>query len=209
MESNMNYSEIMATVLPVPDDVLKEEMRRYWKGLKKWMIIGLIICFIGIILLCIGLKLLTKETQLQEENLYPAIMFFSLGFVVLLCDIYPLVMNLINYCKLLYRYWNYIGTKKGYSAGQMVGFMFIPFFNFYWQFVAIWGLAKKLNAMGAKCVKPSLALAYCILSCCAIIPQLKCAIIPQLKTIASIVSIVLFFIIFGQFNKAFTESPEA
>jgi hypothetical protein len=47
---------------------------------------------------------------------------------------------------LLYKLWKNI--QDGYAsttAGKAVGFMFIPFFNFYWFFRVYWGLAKDLN----------------------------------------------------------------
>ena len=235
MDSNTDNSEIMATVLPVPDEGLKEEMRRYWKELKKWMIIGMIVCVISLLLAVIGTLLFVRKSQsypqmpsfsqirfIEETPQFPkalfapqsyhsqfsinkraGIFYFKLALFVFICGIYPLVMIIINDYKLMVRYWRYIGPKKGYTAGQMAGFQFIPLFGFYWQFVAIWELAKRLNALGAKHVNPQLALAFCIVNCCTAVAT------PTLKLGTHIASIVLFFILFEQFNKAFTESAEA
>ena len=63
MNANMDNSEIKATVLPVPDEGLKEEMRRYWKELKKWMIIGMIVCVISLLLAVIGTLLFVRKSQ--------------------------------------------------------------------------------------------------------------------------------------------------
>lgn len=77
----------------------------------------------------------------------------------------------------LYKAWKQI--QDGYqrtSAGMAVGFCFIPIFNFYWTFVAHYGLAQDINAylrrnnIPATPVSEGLALAFCILSVVSIIP---------------------------------------
>jgi len=55
------------------------------------------------------------------------------------------VSQILEYV-LVYKLWKTI--QDGYestSAGKAVGFLFIPFFNYYWFFRAYWGLAKDLN----------------------------------------------------------------
>jgi len=49
-------------------------------------------------------------------------------------------------CLFLYKAWDLIqdGNVRT-SPGKAVGFMFIPFFNLYWQFVAWMGLCEDLN----------------------------------------------------------------
>jgi hypothetical protein len=50
------------------------------------------------------------------------------------------------YFVLLYRAWAVIQDGRTYpTPGRAVGFLFIPFFNVYWAFVAIWGLSRALN----------------------------------------------------------------
>jgi hypothetical protein len=47
---------------------------------------------------------------------------------------------------LIYKLWKVV--EDGYASttpGKAVGFLFIPFFNYYWFFRAFWGLAKDLN----------------------------------------------------------------
>jgi len=47
---------------------------------------------------------------------------------------------------LLYRLWSVIPKDIARTTpGKAVGFSFIPIFNFYWWFVAFWGLAKDMN----------------------------------------------------------------
>ena len=48
---------------------------------------------------------------------------------------------------LLYRFWCVIQDGEARTTpGKAVGFCFIPFFNLYWIYVAIVGLAKDMNA---------------------------------------------------------------
>ena len=101
----------------------------------------------------------------------------------------------------IYKSWNQI--QDGYqktTPGKAVGFMFIPFFNLYWPFVCLWGLSQDLNAytkrhnIPAQPVSESLALTFCILTICSILPLLG--------ILASLGSIVIVFIMFNQFKNA-------
>jgi len=62
------------------------------------------------------------------------------GFVSLVpCHVYGF--------RILHGLWSLIPTHKARTTpGKAVGFLFIPLFNFYWVFIAIYGLAKALNA---------------------------------------------------------------
>ncbi|MBE6424928.1 MAG: zinc ribbon domain-containing protein [Planctomycetaceae bacterium] len=64
--------------------------------------------------------------------------FGTLAFVIL---------GVISYCKFLYRCWRLIQDGHARTTpGKAVGFLFIPFFNIYWFFVAHYGLAIDLNS---------------------------------------------------------------
>lgn len=53
----------------------------------------------------------------------------------------------ISVCQFLYRCWHLIQDGHARTTpGKAVGFIFVPFFNIYWVFVAIYGLAMDLNA---------------------------------------------------------------
>lgn len=77
---------------------------------------------------------------------------------------------------LMYRWWESIqdGNPRT-TPGKAVGYSFIPFFNFYWWYVAFVGLVKDINiycrerAIPAK-VDEGMALAYYILLLTTIIP---------------------------------------
>src|SRR5262249_21994333 len=81
-----------------------------------------------------------------------------------------LIAGIVLLAVFLYKCWNQI--QDGYqrvSAGRAVGFLFIPFFNFYWVFVAVLVLAEDLNmgvrryGLNAPIVSEGLAVTSCIL----------------------------------------------
>lgn len=98
------------------------------------------------------------------------------GFGFLLVGI-PWIASLVIYFVILHKCWQVV--QDGYartSPGQAVGFMFLPFFNFYWQFVALQGLAKEMNAymarhnIYAERAPESLATTNCIFNLLNLIP---------------------------------------
>ena len=53
---------------------------------------------------------------------------------------------IVVWCIFLYKAWLSIQKKrKGITPGVAVGFLFIPFLNFFWVFKAVWGFAKDYN----------------------------------------------------------------
>jgi tetrahydromethanopterin S-methyltransferase subunit F len=106
---------------------------------------------------------------------------FAAGIpLTLLCvGIGGLIAGVVFLCLLLHQMWGLVQpSQKCSSPGQAVGFLFIPVFNFYWGFVAVWGLAQELNRVRAqrgipgRPVNEQLAMTACILFCCAIVPYL-------------------------------------
>lgn len=103
----------------------------------------------------------------------------SIPLVFIVIGVGTYIAAIVLECIFLYKAWKQI--QDGYqrtSAGKAVGFCFIPFFNFYWIFVAYYGLAEDLNSylrrnnIPAPGVSESLALAVCILSVVSVIPYL-------------------------------------
>ncbi len=81
-----------------------------------------------------------------------------------------LIPHLVFGSLILYRGWKAVQDGGARStAGKAVGFTFIPFFNFYWIFVAFYGLLQEFNrvltARGRSDAKVSegFGLTYCIL----------------------------------------------
>jgi hypothetical protein len=102
---------------------------------------------------------------------------------------------------LLYRFWTVIQDGNARTTpGVAVGFCFIPFFNFYWLYVAWVGLAKDMNAycsarnIQTPEVSESLALWWYILSLVGVL-----SIIPYVGlfvgipvSIANLVIVIIF-----------------
>jgi hypothetical protein len=52
----------------------------------------------------------------------------------------------ITYLVLLYKAWSAINDGQARTTpGAAVGFLFIPLFNLYWMFQAVWGWAQDYN----------------------------------------------------------------
>ena len=88
-------------------------------------------------------------------------------------------------CILLYRFWDMIqGGTRSTSPGKAVGFCFIPFFNVYWCYVAIVGLAEDVNGYcdqrnieGPRVSERGSALAWYMLSLLNTLFSLLCQLI--------------------------------
>ena len=92
---------------------------------------------------------------------------------------------------LLYKYWKLVPADEAETTpGKAVGFCFIPFFNFYWLFVAMWKLAKHYDEFDEPGHSVStFALIYVITSLAGGIPY-----IGLLATIASLVFQILWMV---------------
>ena len=89
----------------------------------------------------------------------------------------PLIYSTVMWCVLTHKLWTVIqGTASRTTPGQAVGFMFIPFFNFYWIYQAIWGWSVDCNQhikekrIICPPVSEGVPLAWCILMCVGAIP---------------------------------------
>lgn len=95
--------------------------------------IGYLLFGIGYLLLGSGLILSFAE---DIEN----------GAYFLKFSLIPLLFGGIILCILIYRMWDSIPEKFARTTpGKAVGLIFVPFFNFYWIFQAIWGFSKDYN----------------------------------------------------------------
>jgi len=91
----------------------------------------------------------------------------------------PMLYGGIVMAILLYKSWAAIQDGHARTTpGKAIGLLFVPFFNIYWAFQAIWGLAKDFNAyiqrnsIPAARLPEGLFLAYCILCFTTWIPVL-------------------------------------
>ncbi|MBN2182990.1 MAG: DUF4339 domain-containing protein [Sedimentisphaerales bacterium] len=113
---------------------------------------------------------------------------------------------------ILYRSWLLIqGGNARTTAGQAVGFCFIPFFNLYWIYVAFVGLSKDLNSycqerqIAAPVVNESMALTYYILSLVNLL-TIPLSFVPYVGIVVSILLGVPVTILYIILMKQFTDT---
>ena len=125
----------------------------------------------------------------------------GLALVIFLIGILPLIAAIVFSYILLYRAWRVIQDGQARTTpGKAVGFCFIPFFYFYWQFVALHGLAKDMNKfierheIPVNGISEGVALWFCILGIALIIPYVGLLAFPG--------EIVLLFVFTHQMQRA-------
>ena len=74
----------------------------------------------------------------------------NFAMVLVLAGFASLLMGFVIWLTLIHRLWSTIeqGNVRT-TPGKAVGFLFIPFFNLYWIFIAHWGLARDWNRIMA------------------------------------------------------------
>ena len=112
-----------------------------------------------------------------------------------------LIVTTVFWCILLYRQWSLLqGHGARVTPGKAVGFGFIPFYCFYWWFVAYAGLATDTNnhlktvGITSKHMSFGLAVTDCILGI------LACTIglIPRVGAVIMLPSMIIGFILVVQ-----------
>ncbi|MDD5313219.1 MAG: hypothetical protein PHO26_09320 [Dehalococcoidia bacterium] len=136
-----------------------------------WVMTGLLLIIGIVILFAAGV---TAE-DMKEANwglIGGGVIFILLAIAV---GIYGTVIG----CILLYKAWKAIQDGQPRTTpGKAVGFLFIPFFNLYWIFVAYWGFAQDFNkylnvkSLAVPKLSEGLFLAYPILILCSGIPYI-------------------------------------
>jgi hypothetical protein len=116
-----------------------------------------------------GLIFLVMGIQGFYYEMDTAIIYIVLFGLLIL---YITVVNMV----FLYKIWEAIQDGHARTTpGKAVGFMFIPFFNYYWIFPAYWGFAKDFNQLilrrGLKItpIPEGLFLSYPILVLCTLL----------------------------------------
>ncbi len=105
------------------------------------LLIGLWIGALVVGIVGLGLSASTASRGPDGESTSVMILFGSLG----IAQILALMAGILTYIY-LYRAWSCLrfGSPRT-TAGKAIGFLFIPFFNIYWIFVAVYGLAQDWN----------------------------------------------------------------
>lgn len=71
------------------------------------------------------------------------------GILVILFSVPGIIASMIVH----YRCWKTVPKETARTTpGKAVGFLFIPYFNFYWYFVSYAGLAEDFVKSGATCI---------------------------------------------------------
>lgn len=160
----------------------------------KWMLIAALTCGVlgGALLIYMEFVYFPAHRggnidwqEYESFQLYAAILFLIGAFALITAFIMQLV--------LLYRNWKVIANAKDLatdSAGQAVGFLFIPIFNLYWQFIAHWKLSEgqekfiqQAGISSTKIPNKGLAMAFCVCSCIPYVSVLSGLILGPIKEV--------------------------
>lgn len=125
--------------------------------------------------------------------------------LIIVIGIGGVIVAVVFSCIILFHLWSLIPKETAKTTpGRAVGFLFIPLFSFYWNFVAIHGLATSLNVetnklnIADKKVNEQLSLAFCIVAIAsAVLFEL-----PVASILLGIVQAVLFGILLFQMKEA-------
>jgi len=111
--------------------------------------------------------------------------------VIFLITLPITVVATVLSCIVHYKCWKAVSKEIARTTpGKAVGFLFIPFFNFYWAFVSYMGLAEDLNcAKGGKNYR-NLGIVIAILFICS----WTITWIPLVTTLIEIPSFILWVI---------------
>ncbi len=101
------------------------------------------------------------ESQTLEPYLSSVFGLFSI-IVAIVAAVFGLIA-FVSGLRILHKLWSLISAHKAKTTpSEAVGFFFIPLFGFYWNFIAIYGLAKALNSeIGRKSVSEAASFIYC------------------------------------------------
>jgi hypothetical protein len=98
----------------------------------------------------------------------------------------------------LYSVWELIqdGAVRT-TPGRAVGYRFIPLFSLYWEFVAVYGLAKDLNGYAAQHNVPERASeGWALTHCILVVANVALCWVPYVTTITILTQIVAMLILF-------------
>ncbi|WP_016924041.1 DUF4339 domain-containing protein [Prochlorothrix hollandica] len=118
---------------------------------------------------------------------------------IIIIGIGGVIASLVFSYMMLFKFWKIIQNGQPRTTpGKAVGFLFIPFFNFYWCFVAYLGLAKDTNKyirtrkIRSPKIDENLVLWYCITICLSIIPYVN--------LLAWVATLILWVLVMRQFK---------
>ena len=146
-----------------------------------------------------------------KPNWVPTLVFYALSLplvianefdddsMVLVFGLPILILATVFGCILHYRCWNALpSTARRTTPGRAVGLLFVPFYNFYWVFVSVRGLAEDMakynQSLGLTTFKnyTALATAYSVIIVC----EFALSWIPWLGGVLGVTDFILWVIIY-------------
>ena len=134
------------------------------------MVAGLPFWFFGWIGIILGLILDGAGAWASAEVCY------VLGWISMFFGSLAVIAGTVFMFMLIYQFWKLIPSDIAQTTpGRAVGFSFIPFYNYYWVFIACKGLGEDMNKTLQRYgvqnrINGGLGLTACILFCCSAIP---------------------------------------
>jgi hypothetical protein len=143
----------------------------------------------------VDLVLLFREKY--SEHIASLVLLFALFLVIPLCVFSILFATMIHY-----ECWKVLpsGYRNQITPEKAIGFLFIPFYNFYWFFISYPCLASgyyrcgQQNNISEIKNQRGLAIAYAILSVCNIV----FIFIPVLRSTTLIAGFVIFVLFYNR-----------
>jgi hypothetical protein len=132
---------------------------------------------------------------ISADNKIDEAFSLSMGCLLILSSALFLVDTVLLLI-LLHRCWALLEDTPGAtSPGKAVGLLFVPIFNLFWVFVAVYGLARALNAHLSSCQvrKPhaseGLGLAVCIVWSVSLLGLVPGLAVPPILVLALLLSL--------------------
>jgi hypothetical protein len=169
-----------------------------------WGYIGSIVVFMAVMFTMV-IKTVAQNagSKPTEADVQQAMQGFLIGMGVFGLVLFVIVVLMMVFAMiLLYRYWAVMQPyTKRTTPGKAVGFLFIPFFNLYWMFVAYHGLSKDIDAYldrhrGSQAPRPSTGLVL------ATVILMLVTMVPYLGNLASLALLVLVFLMKLRLNNS-------
>lgn len=150
-----------------------------------------IILIVALVVAAIGFAAAEEHGQLPAHA-GPA--FAGVMIVVVLLMVASLIVSAVFLYVLYYKMWAAIQDGHARTTpGQAVGFLFIPLFNIYWIFQALWGFSKDYNAFIHRHSIPVKPLSENLFLWACITPFL--GYIPYVGGLAGIATLVLYILV--------------
>jgi|GEM_PF-5646854 len=184
---------------PVADAAGPEQLTRLYRwylGFGIASLIGSALIFVPLLAMHLAVSAERVRNSSPGEALTllgPYLLALALFAVVAgLCGIPALVLK----CILVYRLWRLVPPERAATTpGRAVGFLFIPLFNLYWNFIAFHELGKFLEAKSGDPQPRQLSLAFAIVSLAAVAASCFSGML-------QVVAMILEFVMLAAFLKA-------